>query len=599
MEQKHRTSVTLSTSPRKLTLPGKILAVCLCILPFLTRSLTVEIPQAVRSAYFLGDGGYSDFEQLFREFFLLGIAAAGVIWFFYEQIALRPKRKLPMTRLTAVVFILLGLYLLLGLLSTITSEYATESWLGIYMLYEGYLALVGYVVVFTAAWYWIDRKEVLDFVKSCLTVLSIVLGVLALLERSGICYYNSAIVQFLGGLQGTVGVGDAVSLTFGNADYLGMYCAMLLPVVVSLITREGTTKRLLVQILAAVLLATALLLSKVMNAILLGFGLTVVFLLIWAFHTNWKPLVKGCLCGVTAAAVVFGSVGFLWSRNGDTLSEKFRHTMIGMAQEETFRILSIDLNGNTVSVKNANTTFSVATAGNNLTPQELTFTCNGTEVTPQIDADGMTCSFAEPELKHCQVQVQSDRLDFLMGYATPLEVVRQDGSWLAMGVGQTPLTEVPEVSSSKSLQQCYPYLNGRVFVWANTISALRDCWILGHGPATTIFYLNQYDLPALLNIFGVYALYNKPHNWYLQVAQDTGIPSMLLILGVLVLFFVCGFRKCFRKQEKWDAFRTGLLLSVLSYALMAFFNDSLIYHAPMFWFLLGIGWRQMTVGTEE
>ena len=71
--------------------------------------------------------------------------------------------------------------------------------------------------------------------------------------------------------------------------------------------------------------------------------------------------------------------------------------MIGMAQEETFRILSIDLNGNTVSVKNANTTFSVATAGNNLTPQELTFTCNGTEVTPQIDADGMTCSFAEPE----------------------------------------------------------------------------------------------------------------------------------------------------------------------------------------------------------
>ena len=253
-----------------------------------------------------------------------------------------------MTRLTAVVFILLGLYLLLGLLSTITSEYAAESWLGIYMLYEGYLALVGYVVVFAAAWYWIDRKEVLDFVKSCLTVLSIVLGVLALLERSGICYYNSAIVQFLGGLQGTVGVGDAVSLTFGNADYLGMYCAMLLPVVVSLIAREGTTKRLLVQILAAVLLATALLLSKVMNAILLGFGLTVVFLLIWAFHTNWKPIVKGCLCGVTAAAVVFGSVGFLWSRNGDTLSEKFRHTMIGMAQEETFRILSIDLNGNTV-----------------------------------------------------------------------------------------------------------------------------------------------------------------------------------------------------------------------------------------------------------
>ena len=200
-----------------------------------------------------------------------------------------------------------------------------------------------------------------------------------------------------------------------------------------------------------------------MNAILLGFGLTVVFLLIWAFHTNWKPLVKGCLCGVTAAAVVFGSVGFLWSRNGDTLSEKFRHTMIGMAQEETFRILSIDLNGNTVSVKNCEHHIQCGYRGKQSDTAGTDIHLQRHRSHPAIDADGMTCSFAEPELKHCQVQVQSDRLDFLMGYATPLEVVRQDGSWLAMGVGQTPLTEVPEVSSSKSLQQCYPYLNGRVF----------------------------------------------------------------------------------------------------------------------------------------
>ncbi len=94
-------------------------------------------------------------------------------------------------------------------------------------------------------------------------------------------------------------------------------------------------------------------------------------------------------------------------------------------------------------------------------------------------------------------------------------------------------------------------------------------------------------------------MYNKPHSWYLQIAQDTGIVSLVMILGILVLFLVCGFRKCFGKQEKWDPFRTGLLFSILAYVLMAFLNDSLIYHAPMFWFLLGIGWRQMTVGITE
>ena len=67
-------------------------------------------------------------------------------------------------------------------------------------------------------------------------------------------------------------------MTFGNADYFGMYCAMLLPLMTALIAREGTTKRLVAQLIAAVLLAAALLLSHVMNAILIGFGLTLIFL---------------------------------------------------------------------------------------------------------------------------------------------------------------------------------------------------------------------------------------------------------------------------------------------------------------------------------
>ena len=228
--------------------------------------------------------------------------------------------------------------------------------MGIYMLYEGYLALVGYAVVFAAAWYWIDRKEVLDFTKTCLTVLAIVLGVLALLEHYGMCYYNNFLVQKLGALPGIVGYGDGVVMTFGNADYFGMYCAMLLPLMTALIAREGTTKRLVAQLIAAVLLAAALLLSHVMNAILIGFGLTLIFLVVWAFHTNWKRAVKGGICGAAAAAVVIGGFGFLWSRSGDTFSEKFRHTMIGAAQEDTFRLQSVDLSENTVALHNADTT---------------------------------------------------------------------------------------------------------------------------------------------------------------------------------------------------------------------------------------------------
>lgn len=599
MEKKQgRTPIKVSVSPWKLTLPGKILALCICLLPFLTRRIEVSVSEAVRDAYFLSTGAAGDFEQLCREIGLLVIAAAAVIWFCYERLTMRPNRTLPVTRITAVMFLFLGIYLLLGLLSSILSEYASETWLGIYMLYEGYFSLLGYAVIFAAAWYWIDREEVLQFVKNCLTGLAIVLGILALLERTGICYYNNFLVQLLGNLDGSVGVGDGVVLTFGNADYMGMYCAMLLPVTVSLISRESSMKRMLVQIAAAVLLAAALLLTKVMNAILLGFGMTLVLLVVWAFHTNWKRTAKLGFCGVTIAAVAAGGLGFVGTRSGDSLSEKLRHTWIGMEQEDTFQLLSIDLDGDTVVLENTETVFTAAASGETLSADSLIFTYNGAAIEPQVSNEGL-CSFSEPALEHCQVQIQADRLQFQLGYATPVETVREPNGWHVVSIGGGILTDVPQVSDSKSLQICYPYLNGRVFVWANTVSVLKDCWLVGHGAATTIFYLNQEDLPALLNIFGTYVLYNKPHSWYLQIAQDTGILSLVMILGMLVLFAVCGFRKVFSKQSKWDVFRTGLFFSVLTYCLTAALNDSLIYHAPMFWFLLGIGWREMTTGIVQ
>lgn len=599
MEKKQgRTPVKVSVSPWKLTLPGKILVLCICLLPFLTRRMELTVSEAVRNSYYLSAGMISDFEQYCREIGLLVIAAAAVIWFCFERLTMRPRRALPVTRITAVMFLFLGLYLLLGLLSSLLSEHRSETWLGIYMLYEGYFALVGYAVIFAAAWYWIDREEVVQFVKNCLTGLAIVIGVLALLERTGICYYNNYLVQLLGNLGGSVGVGDAVVLTFGNADYMGMFCAMLLPLMVSMISCEASTKRMLVQITAAVLLGAALLLTKVMNAILLGFGMTLILLMVWAFHTNWKRTAKLSICGVTIAAVIAGGCGFIGTRSGDTLSEKLRHTMIGMEQEDTFQLLSIDLDGNTVILENADTVFTAEASEEILSADNLTFRYNGTIVEPQVHEEGL-CSFSEPALEHCQVQILTDRLQFQLGYATPVETVRESDGWHVISIGGDILKDVPQVSDSKALQMCYPYLNGRVFVWANTISALKDCWLVGHGAATTIFYLNQEDLPALLNIFGTYVLYNKPHSWYLQIAQDTGILSLIMILGMLVLFAVCGFRKSFSKRSEWNAFRTGLFFSVLTYCLTAMLNDSLVYHAPMFWFLLGMGFRDMTSGIVQ
>ena len=577
------------------SLPGKILAVCICLLPFLTREIAVALPESVRSAYFYpaGQTSVNDFEQYCREIALLMIAAVFGIWTLAEL--LRRKPKLSQKHSHGAMLLLLAGYLGLGLASTLHSAYLPEALMGIHQVYEGYLALASYGIVFVAAWYWTGRDGVQRFVRECLTVLFLVIGVTALLESCGIFYYNNPLVQLVGGLDGKVGPSEdgSIAMMFGNSDYLGMYCAFLLPVSASMISRKDSMLRLMVQILASVLLAAALLQSKVMSAILIGFGMTALFLLVWLLRSNWRKAGKRLVCGGVCVAIVAGGIGFVASRSGDTLSEKIQHTMIGMEQEETFRLLSMRVDGNALVLRNQDTEFRVETAEARLSADDMTYTCNDAAVVPQTETDGML-TFAEPALQHCQLQIEGNKLSFLLGYATPLQAIRKADGWQVLGIGGELLDQVPLVSENPRLAACYPYLNGRVFVWANTISVLPDCIVLGHRPATSLFYFNQNAQPAQRKILGTYVLYNKPHSWYLQMAQDTGLLSLAAVVGMLVLFLVCGGKNCFGKKGTFTPFRAALFFAVETYCLLGFFHDSLIYHAPMFWFLFGMSWRELS-----
>lgn len=568
------------------------------MVPFLTRQISLTVPEAIQKAYFLSSTATSDFEQYCRELFVIVLAAVLLLWFGIERMTLRPAREIPRSRMTAVLFGGMGLYLILGLVSALLSDYPGVVWLGSYQLYEGYLALAAYGVIFAAAWYWCDRKEVLQFVYRSLTILGIAIGILALLERLGYCYYNFALIQWLSNLNGTVGKPDGAVLTFGNADYLGVFCALLLPVLVSRIRQSDSTIWMLLQILSAVLIGTTLILTKVSTAIVIGYGVTLALLLVWLCHNSWERVRKVMAVSICAVVVLVSSFGYLMTRTGDTMGEKVTHLATGMDIQKTFQLLEIGTDGNTVSMENADTVFAVTASSSQLSADTLTFTCNGTEVTAQENTDGLL-TFAESALQNCQVQVAEDHLEFLLGYPTPVQAYYTGESWQIVTLGGGLIDTVPQVSTSRTLQQMYPYLNGRIFVWANTISALSDCWIVGHGAGTTIFYLNQEDLPALLNIFGQYTLFNKPHCWYLQMAQDTGILSAVCMIAMLVAFLIVGGKTAFRRGTNWNPEKAGLWFAVLGYSLLMVFHDSQIYFAPVFWLIFGMGVRQLMAASKE
>lgn len=575
--------------------PGKILILLLCIMPFFTRSIPIPDCDLIRNAYFMKEGKeFLDFEQLGREFYLAIVAGGCLVAFGVERIKKLSTRKLELDRLAKIIFISLAVYLFLGLLSTLFSECKSAAWIGVYMLYEGYLGILSYGIVFYAAWYWCDKDVVLKFVRSCVTTLSILFGVLTVFEQMGYLYYNNSIVHVLSGMTSYVGTVDTATLTFGNSDYLGVFCAMLLPLTISYLDFKGKISEIIMQALAVISMGYTLLMTEVMSDIVIGFGLALVYVLVWVWKVNQNKLLRFGTIGVSAVVILGCGFGYVNRCSGNDFSEKLEVALVGMENDDNFGLLYIDIDGSTLTFKNKTDTLEITQNGSLTKASDLIYAFNGTEITPVEDEEG-TVTFEGEALKQVSATEEDGTLKVDFGYTTPVEADINGDTWQVIGIGGTVLDEVEEVGSSTSLRSHFTWFNGRLFVWANTFETLKDCIFIGHGPATSVLYLNQNDLPILLNIFGQYVLFDKPHNWYLQMAHDTGVVSLAAVLVFLVLLFAGGFKLCFSKKYSWNPQLAGLCAGLFSYCILGIFNDSMMYQAPMFWFLCGLTLRYITI----
>jgi hypothetical protein len=134
--------------------------------------------------------------------------------------------------------------------------------------------------------------------------------------------------------------------------------------------------------------------------------------------------------------------------------------------------------------------------------------------------------------------------------------------------------------------------SGRGYVWSRTLPLLKETIWLGNGPDTLPFYFPQDDYIGKLNNFGkVNVVVDKPHNFYLQVAHDSGVISLIALLLFFASYFIQSLRLYMFNKSGSFVVNMGkiLMCSVLGYLIAAIFNDSVVYVAPYFWILLGAG----------
>ncbi len=82
-------------------------------------------------------------------------------------------------------------------------------------------------------------------------------------------------------------------------------------------------------------------------------------------------------------------------------------------------------------------------------------------------------------------------------------------------------------------------ISERLKIWEKTVSVIKDHPVWGVGPGNWKIILPAYGTENMVFAKGYFSP-DRPHNVYLQVASETGIPGALFYFGFWVMIAICG-----------------------------------------------------------
>jgi O-antigen ligase len=110
----------------------------------------------------------------------------------------------------------------------------------------------------------------------------------------------------------------------------------------------------------------------------------------------------------------------------------------------------------------------------------------------------------------------------------------------------------------------------RIKIWNKTIRLIKDKPITGAGPGNWKINIAAYGSTGLVWEYGKFGP-DRPHNVYLLVASETGIPGAVLYFGMWVLIAIIAFKIIYKPQSEDQRILVILMLSGIA----AFACDSM------------------------
>ncbi len=535
---------------------------------------------------------------LFLIFCTLMILYMGYSVFVTYQESKRNKSKYPLTSnlfIDEKCFIPLALYMLLIVVSTITSKHGQIALRGMVEQFETMWILLGYgLVVFYTYLFVLTTKQLQIIVNTIIIMTTIVVSI-GLSQLIGHDFFQTSFGKSLiskNELSFRFEKGH-VYATLYNPNYVGLLVALLIPLLlIVMYSVKGYIKRILCGLLVIGLICCAFGSKSSSGIIGMIAGLLVLVLLFAIMYRTYiRKHTKKIISGIAICILIFIVVNIsLDNPIGNYIADTYKTITDSTAKPDS-NLSSIITSDKEVELVYKEELLKIQFSEENGQYAFVFRDSSGNELEQQLSADSRIITLTDEHFQDFQFSIA--QYDSIICFAVNVE----DSVWYF--TNQTDGTyyycnnygKLLKIDQKQEFKAYWNIGSGRGYIWDKTIPILKDHPILGTGPDTYALYFPNTDYLNLYHTGFNNEVITKPHSLYLQIATQTGIPSLITFLVFYVMYAISSLRLYMKHTLERYEVRIGIaiLAGTFGYLVTSIANDSTITVAPLYWFLIGVG----------
>lgn len=583
-----------NTSTRYILLP---ILLTLVVIPLCIGKLTGK-SYVYTNAWYPNSSVYNDYSFYIKYciFLLLVLYMLGNMG--YHVLGAKKKIVTPYDSKKTFAWSFLPLVFYAGfvLLSAITSTNHQLTIHGMEHQYESILASFGYCI---CCFYTYVFARNTNQVKQILRALSIMLIGVIVVGLSQVLKFDLLNTSFIKAITQSKSVssdfdGNLVYATLGNPNYVGALCALTIPIFVTLFIVCKNNKARLMNGLIALGLFIICLGSKSSSGLIGAlFGLVALIIGLLIMYRKKIAQKKGYYVVGLLVLVITILVGNLLLQN--PIGKKFTSikNLVQTANEPiAYDLTEINTEKDAVYITFNNKKLSIQLVENNGNYEFIFTDENGNQLPYQISEDSSTVTLEDKAFTNLAFGIVA--IDEYIAFELKADTKSwyftnqsEDGQYYFCNMYGN-LTKLNTTDDSKKY---WTIGSGRGYIWDRTVSIIKQYPLLGVGPDNYVLYAPNSDYLNLYHQNFSTNVISKPHNIYLQIAANTGIPALLAYLAFLCIYIASSIRCYLQVDLKEEQAQIGLafLVGIIGYIVAGLANDSIICVSPVFFILIGTG----------